>query len=187
VNLYQNSIQNLGFIILSPEPNLGRLKSTHNSVIKNYGVNTSVICIVPENIQEDLDEYKKICSTYTGKNTITSLINKGFFNATNSWNMLLMEGTWVKSNIDKKYSKFMKSDKDILFPVVCDYDLQGMPSKIYKEFWNCSLNGLMIHKKTFLEIGYLSDDDLEESRLMWHLIAEKAGCEFKSILGAKIC
>lgn len=171
---------------MSPEPNFGRLKSTCNSILHNYGV--PMISVVSGSTSiADIKEYKTQCPVFKGLDTITSLINTGFKNAVQPWNMLIMEGTWIKSNIDRKYAGFIESTKDILYSVICDHDIQGKPSNIYSEFWNCSLNGLLIHKDTFTEVGNLNDSPLEESRLIWAYNAVQSGCKFKSILGTKIC
>lgn len=182
------NIINIGFIILCAEPNIGSLKYTIKSIKANYR-NSNFISIVPKTIHaDDLKEYKECCPTYKGKDTITSLINAGFKNSKSEWNVIIMEGAWMSANLNKKYSYFHDGNiKDIFFPIVCDYDVYGKPRKIYNNFWDCSLNGLTIHQKTFKEVGNFCDNPLEISRLMWALKAQEIGCSFKSILGAKIC
>jgi len=179
---------NTGFIVLASELNTGRLKSTRNSIWNNYGKETPITCVVPNNTSTiELKAAKELCPIHKGKTTITSLINAGFKHGHKEWNILVMEGTWVKANIDKKYAYFLESEKDIFFPIVTDYDIQGKPVKIYNNFWDCSLNGLMIHQKTFKEVGDLADGSLEQSRLIWNAEAQEKGCKFKAILGAKLC
>ncbi len=182
-----NLVENLGFIIISPEPNLGRLKSTCTSIRNNYGIKSDIICIVCDQTKENLEDYNSYCPSFKGRNTITSLINLGFKKTKKAWNILIVEGSYVKANIDRKYCQFIKDEKNILFPVVCDYDIQGKPTKIYNNFWDCSLNGMLIHKETFKKVGNFSDTDLAESRLFWCYEAQRIGCEFKAILGAKMC
>jgi len=183
--LYKNI--STGFIILATELNVGRLKSTRNSIWSHYG-KVPMICVVPKNVSAtELKEAKEICGIHKGKDTITSLINTGFKFGHKEWNIIVIEGTWVKANIDKKYSCFLEDEKDIFFPIVTDFDIQGKPTKIYNNFWDCSLNGLMIHQKTFKEVGDFTDSSLENSRLIWNAEAQEKGCRFKAILGAKLC
>ena len=183
----KNKSISLGFIILASDLNIGRLKSTRNSIWNNYG-KVPIVCVAPKNVSTiEYKEAKELCDMHKGKDTITSLINTGFKHGHKDWNVVVMEGTWVKANIDKKYSYFMQDEKDIFFPVVTDCDIQGKPTKIYNDFWNCSLNGLMIHQRTFKEVGDLVDGSLEQSRLIWNAEAQEKGCKFKAILGAKLC
>lgn len=177
----------IGFIILSVDLNVARLKSTNNSIRAHFG-DASIVCVADKSVSAE--EYKKakdICNVYKGQNTVTSLINTGFKHAHKEWNVLIMEGTWVRPHFSKKYLNFVESEKDILFPVTVDYDVQGKPKHIYNTFWNCSLNGLMIHHKTFKEVGQLEDGDLENSRLIWAASAQEKNCKFKAILGVKLC
>jgi len=183
--MYKYKYLDVGFIVISTEPNIVRLKSTKNSILKHYH-HAPVICAVPKSTPaEDMKELKTICPVYRGKETITSLMNVGMKHADKEWNIFIMEGAWMRANLNKKYGYFHESEKDIFFPIVVDYDIQGKPVKIYDNFWDCSLNGIMIHKKTFKEVGEFTDD--EEARLFWAAQAVEAGCKFKPILGAKIC
>lgn len=179
-------IDDLGFVVISPEPNYGRFVSTYNSILNNYN-NENIVCVMPPKTGENIATYKKKCPTYCGKNTITSLINLGMKKTKCKWNLLIIEGTWVKPNIDKKYSNFIKSEKEVLFPIFCDYDIQGKIVKIYQDFWNCSLNGILFNKKIFEEVGEISDGSLNDVRLSWNYAAVTKGWTFKAILGAKIC
>lgn len=184
--MYNKQKLEIGFIILSPEGNIAKIKSTKTSINNHYPGST-IIVSVPNNVtDEQFENIKNVCPTIIGKYTITSLINAGFKKTQVKWNILIEEGTWAKPNIDKKYSCFYEDDRDIFFPVLCEYDENSKPIKIYDTFWNCSLNGIMIHQSTFKNIGDFSDNPLEISRLMWTLQAQDIGCKFKAILGAKI-
>jgi len=179
---------NINFIILSPEHNVGRLKGTINSIKNNYNENSKIICSVEKNIKKkELEEYKEICPTFKSGSTITSLINNGIKNAYDGWNLFIMEGARLPINIGKRYQKWIKSEKDILFPIIINYDREGIPTKIFSTFEECTLNGILVNKKFFLEVGKLSENPLKISREFWCMDAVERGATFKAILGIKIC
>jgi len=176
-----------GFIIISPEHNIGRLKSTINSIRTRFR-DKDIICVTSEDSsQEDIDEIKKLCNVFKGGGTYTSLINTGMQNGNPEWNIIVIEGSVVPYNIDEKFFQFMENEKDIFFPIVIDYNHQGRPVNLYADFTQCTLNGLTINRKTFIDIGNMSDDSLDESKIIWAIDAIDKGCKFKAILGAKIC
>jgi hypothetical protein len=178
----------INFVILSPEPNIGRLKGTVRSIKNNYSSDANIICCVEKSLKnEQLDELKQICPVYKGGNTITSLINNGIKNSSKGWVMLVMEGAWVPRNIQYRYSKWISDSKDILFPIVINYDREGIPVKIMNTFDECTLNGILIDRDFFLKIGKLSENPLKISREFWSFDAIEKGARFKSILGIKIC
>ena len=184
--MYNKQRLEIGFIILSPEGNIAKIKATKSSIGNHYP-GTFILVAVPKNIpEEQLQKIQEICPVVVGQNTITSLINAGFKKAQAEWNILVEEGIWVKPNIDKKYSCFYETEKDIFYSVICEYDQDNKPIKIHDTFWDCTLNGIMIHRLTFKNIGNFSDNPLEISRLMWTLQAQDIGCKFKAVLGAKI-
>jgi len=178
---------NLGFIILSLDGNIGGLKNTIRS-IKNEYPNEPIICSANKSIKPDpYKEMKLICTTYKSGNTITSLINKGFEKSTTEWSVLVMEGSRICKNLVKKYSMWINSEKDIVYPLIIEYNMNGYPCKINNSFYNCTLNGLCINKNFFKSVGNLSDNPLETSRIFWAIDAKEKGANFKSILGIKIC
>lgn len=127
----------------------------------------------------------QICETIKGYDTITSLINVGMKKTKADWNAIVFAGSWVRSNIYRKFDLFVEKEKDILFPVV--------DGKI--NFTEGSMNGIIIHKDTFKEVGDFSTapmqksgcSDLELIKLFWSLQAIEKGCTFKAIIGMKIC
>jgi len=182
-----NESVSLGFIVLAVDLNSARLKSTRNSIHNHYGKNTPIVCVVPK--QSNANEVKiskDICPIVKGKDTVTSLINTGFKHGHKDWNIVVTEGVWVRPNLIRKYEKFLEDEKDIFFPVVASYNVQGIPTKIFNCFWDCTLDGIMIHQKTFKEIGEFDDGDLERSRLIWAANALEKGCKLKPILGARL-
>lgn len=175
-----------GFVVLSPEHNIGRLQGTVRS-IRNHYRNTPVVCITDKGCSAaELKEMKEVCPTARGKGTITSLMNQAFKKGPKDWNIIVMEGTWVKSGLDQKYSYWIEHEHDVLFPIVVDYNRDMMPVKIYKDFHECTLNGLCINQKFFKEVGDFSENPLEVSKQFWQYGAIEKGGQFKAILGAKL-
>lgn len=180
-------IIDFNFVILSPEANFGLIQSTIRSIKGRYK-DTPYCCVVGGRTSpKRMQEIKTICpDLYKGKDTITSLINQGVKKGESCWKYILFEGVTMMPNRDKKYKTFIKSEKDILYPIIVDYDRQGHPLKCYTEFEECTLNGLFLHQKTLKEVGDFSDNPLNISKLFWMLEAAEKGCMFKAILGAKV-
>ena len=80
----------------------------------------------------------------------------------------------------------IENEKNILYPIITDYDRQGNPLKCYTDFDEATLNGLFIHQKTLKEVGDFTDNPLKISKFFWMLEAADRGCTFKAILGAKV-
>ena len=176
-----------GFVILSPEHNIGRIQGTIRSIQNRY-LDVPVICVVDGDITKpELHELKEICPIYKGKKTITSLLNTAMKKGYKGWNILVIEGTLVRPNLSHKYGFWVEDEKDILFPIVVDYNRDGIPVKIYSEFHEASLNGICIHQKTYKAVGEFSENPLEVSKKFWALEAASQGCRFKAVLGAKMC
>lgn len=176
-----------GFVIISPEHNIGRLQGTVRSIRNHYRNDQSIICVTDKDCTAaELKEMKAVCPTYRGKGTITSLLNTGIKKGHKEWNIFVMEGTWVQGGINNKYSTWMENEKDVFFPIVMDYNREMMPVKIYSTFEECTLNGLCIHQKWFKEIGDFSENPLEVSKKFWQWEALEKGGKFKAVLGAKI-
>lgn len=182
----QKSI-NFGFIILAPEHNIGRIQGTIRS-IKNHYRNIPYMCVVDgTTTKEELAEIKELCPTHKGKGTITSLLNTGLKKGHAEWNIFLMEGTTVRPALDRKFSIWIEDEKDVLFPIVVDYNRDGIPVKIYSEFEDATLNGLCIHQKLFKSAGNFSENPLDVAKRFWGLQAGDVGGRFKAVLGAKMC
>ena len=180
---------NVGFVILSPEPNIGRLKSTIRSIDRNYGKLTDRICVVAKKTPPSiLNEMKTVCPTIRGRDTITSLINTGIKRGHKSWNIVVMEGVGVTPNLHTKYANFYLDDKDVFFPIVPDYDRNDLPVRLNNNFVTATLNGLCVHQETFKKVGDFSDEEsIDLTKLKWAINAQNYGCRFKAILGARIC
>ena len=181
----ENLDKSYGFVILSPEHNVGRVKSSLNAIKEKYP-KAPVICVIGADAKDkDVKEMEQLCPVLTGKNTITSLINAAMKNGHDQWSVFLMEGANVDYGVVKKLFLFVKSIKDIMFAAMADYDYQGRISQLHIDFLDCSLNGLTMHKDTFKEIGDFSDNPWHMSKLMWALSAKDCECTFKGVVGAK--
>jgi len=182
-----NLESDFGFVILSPDHNFGLIRSTIGGLKNHYADKSITVAVSDTATKADIDEIKTICpNVHKGKKTVTSLINVGVKKGFKGWNMLLMEGSLIRKDIHRRIMYFMQGEKDILFPIVTDYDYQGKPIRIHGDIVDSTLNGFTIHQKTFKEVGDFSDNPMEISRLFWALAAVDKGCKFKGILGAKI-
>jgi len=175
--LYTAKNLNFGFIILNPESNPSLLKSTINSIKSKFDV--PIVSITEKSVKaESLKEMNSLCPTYKGQQTYTSLMNAGMKRAPADWNFFVIAGTFVRHKLDHKFSMFIENEKDILFPIV---------EKKY-DFVEATINGLLIHKNCFKEVGNMAEiGPFEICKLMWALEATEKGYKFKAILGAKLC
>lgn len=186
MELYKYKALSFGFIVISPEFNLGRLKSTTNSIKRNYP-GASAICVLPKHAKAaDLKEYKELCPTYKGNDTITSLINTGIDKGHKEWNLVIIEGSWMRQNIVPQFSKFVESTRDILFPISAEYDKAGKLARLNDNFVDGTINGILIHRDTFKEVGNFDNIQLEHSKILWAAKAIECGCRFKGVIGVKI-
>lgn len=175
-----------GFIILSPEHNVGRLQGTLRSIRNHYG-DVPTICVTGQDTTAaELKEMKEFCPTYKGGNTITSLLNTGMKKGHKEWNIFVIEGTWVRRCLNYKFSYWIEDEKDVLFPIVVDYDRDGKPVKIYKDFNECTLNGLCMNQQFFKKVGNFSENPLDVSKQFWQFEADDQGGRFKAILGTML-
>lgn len=127
---------------------------------------------------QSFKEMNEICPTCKGKETYTSLINAGLKSPPAEWNFVVIAGTYVRHRLDNKYSMFMESEKDILFPIVDNK----------YNFVDATINGLLVHKNCLKEIGPMAEiGPFEICKMMWALEAIEKGYKFKAILGAKLC
>lgn len=176
--MYKSKNIDFGFIILNPESNPSLLKNTVNS-ISNKFEKAQYICATEKTVKTDsFKEMKAICPTFKGEGTYTSLMNVGMKHAPAEWNFFIMAGTYVRPQLDQKFSFFMENEKDILFPIV----------ENKYNFVDATLNGLLVHKTCFKEVGNMAEiGPFEVCKLMWALDAMDKGYKFKAILGVKLC
>jgi hypothetical protein len=176
MELYKYKPLNVGFVAICPDPSVSALRVTVNSARKRY--DSPCVAAVPENIDPQvLEGMQKICPVHKGLDTITSLINVGMDHGPADWNMTVMAGTWVRANLDKKYSYFVESETDILYAIVNGF----------YEFVDCSLNGIMIHKDTWKKVGHFCPQSpLAVCKLFWAEEAIRLGHQFKGIIGTQM-
>lgn len=166
------------FVILAPEHSKNLINITYNSINYHYPDSSSITVIDSKATKEETAEIKEICPVYKGKDTITSLINVGMRHAPSDWVFLIFSGTIVRQRLNEKFSFYIGSEKDILFPVA---------NRKYN-FIDGTLNGLFINKKTFKEVGEMNDEgSLEFVKAEWAMSAIEYGCKFKAIIGSKMC
>lgn len=177
----------INFIIISPEPNIGRLKGTVRSIRNNYGESARIVCCVEKGISKDsLKEMREVCETHRGGSTITSLINKGMEKSADGWSMILTEGSLIPRGLAKTYGTWAKGDRDVLYGVGMTHGRDGSAEST-TNFLDCGLNGIMMRREFFLEVGKFSDNPMGVSRCFWAMDALERGAAFKGVLGARIC
>jgi hypothetical protein len=173
-----------GFVILCPSLDDKPLRNTVTSIKKMYP-KSPIICAVGNNVDAArLNELSEICETIQGNDTITSLINVGLKNSKSIWNVIVFSGCWVRPSIHRQFSCFVKDEKDILFQVVDGHI----------NFVDGSMNGIIINKNTFAEVGDFPESklnklgfkEMELLKLMWSVGAIAKGCRFKGIMGMKV-
>jgi hypothetical protein len=168
----------ISFAIICPDNSLSLLRTTVGSISQKYQ-NVPFICVTSNSANADeIASMKKMCPTYKGKSTITSLINVAYRHAPTEWLILIFAGTAVQGRLDEKFGFFIGSEKDILYPIANNKT----------NFIDATLNGLMINKKLFKDIGpFLEDDELEFVKSEWACRAIENGCKFKAVIGCKMC
>lgn len=177
-NLYKYKHLNFGFIVLSPNVNIGHLKNTISSTDICFPEAKVVIVLPSACKKEDLETVSKLKKSYKGGKTTASMINTGLAHAPcNEWNFILFSKGWVRNRIDIKYSYFVESEKDILFPII----------NRNINFADADINGLFLHKKAFQDIGDFPDiNSLDTSKLIWANGAIEKGYKFKGVVGGKV-
>jgi hypothetical protein len=177
---------NFGFVILSTDHNIGHLQATISSIKSQYPGISYISAVPKDTHDDDVEKMSQICPVVKGGHTVTSLINSAIKEGNAEWNVCIMQGSFVPRGLVRKLFLPIKTENDIVFPLFVRYDKQGKPCEIRSEFYNCTLNGLTIHRNTFQKVGNLTDNPLEISKLMWSLEANDLGCKFKAVLGPKM-
>ena len=167
---------NFGVIILCPSALQPGLNTTVNS-LKSHFPDVTYIAMVG-NEKSDIKPLERYCRVYHGGKTITSLIDEGMKQLKTEWRLVVMAGSRVRYNVLKKYKTFIKSEKVILYPVI---------DKKYL-FHEASINGIMMHKKAYEDIGGFGDDltDLCEAKLIWAGKALDKEYKFVALVGLRI-
>lgn len=174
----------IGFIILCPDHNYVGLKNSAGSIKYHCYGREYVGVVGSDATANDIKEMKDICPVYKGKNTITSLVNVGMKKIKHEWAFIMFGGSRVFRYIERKFTTFVKSNKDILYPVIdrkCDF-VEGC------------FNGVLINVDFFKEIGDFPEavaekqgfNDFEMTKLFWSVDAIDKGAIFKGIIGMHI-
>jgi hypothetical protein len=172
------------FVVLCPDRSLAGLKNTLGS-IRHFSSDRESLAIVGKDANSaDMKEFKTLCPTHKGKDTITSLVNVGMKKLKHEWGLMLFGGSRIPMTLERKLRTFLVGQKDVLYPVVdrrCD-------------FVSGSFNGVLINKEFFDEVGNFPEsamvkedfNDFEAAKLFWSLDAIGKGATFKGIVGMKI-
>jgi hypothetical protein len=185
--MYNMRNKHYGFIILAPSHNHGLIQSTMYSIKRECKVKIPCLCVVGDDAQSSvIENIETMCPVAQGGKTITSLMNTGLTNPPADWNVIIFEGSQIEARSINKLFYFARNHKDILYPIVIDYDRDGRPVNIFYEFHKGTLNGLTIHKDTFNQVGRFSDNPIAISKMFWQMDAIEMGCDFRAVLGAKM-
>jgi len=171
--LYKYKNLKYGFVIICADCKIGCIKNTINSITTLYPTAKTVAVLADSCKQEDFDDMAKLKPTYRGGKQLSSMINAGMQHSCDDWNFIIMSKGWLQSRIDIKYSYFIESEKDILFPII--------NRKL--NFIDADLDGIFIHKKSFADIGeFIDTESLEVSKTIWSSSAVEKGYKFKGII-----
>jgi hypothetical protein len=174
----------VGFIVLCPDRNTASLKNTVGSV-GHHTTGRECIAVVPKiTTPKEMKEFKNICDTYKGQDTITSLVNIGMKRLKHEWGCLLFGGSRIFQYTERRFKNFIRSERDVIYPIV--------EQKL--GFVDASFNGLVINKGFFEEVGDFPTaamqkeglNDFEFAKLLWALDAIEKRAQFKGIVGLRI-
>ncbi len=102
--------------------------------------------------------------------------DKAIKESTKNWCFLVLSGLHLQKSIIRKFSEFVKNEKDILFPV---------KNRLW-DFYKNPIECLLINKNFYNEVGFFGKENPEDIiKLLWANDAIKLGATFKSIVGVK--
>lgn len=167
--------QNLdwGFIILSTDSNHINLENTVNSIKAHYK-EIPVICVYCKEIKDLKYNDLKLVNSIAN---YAAMINCGMKNSTNEWNIVFISGTHVRKSVTNKYSMFIESEQDILYP----NDIKRY------NFIDGTINGLCLNRNFFNRVGTFNEscEKIEHSKAEWGFNAISHGAKFKAICNIK--
>jgi hypothetical protein len=174
--LYRYKNLNCGFVVLCPSCNIQNLNNTANS-IKTVYPDSNILFVMPNHCSKEVsDSSSKFGKTYKSDPNIAAMINKGLNNATADWNFVIFAKGWLRSRIDIKYSYFVSSERDILFPIVGKR----------LNFLDADINIFLIHKKAFETVGNFPEiNAFDNSKLIWTGRVLDKGCILKGVVGGQ--
>lgn len=104
------------------------------------------------------------------------VFDKAIKESTKNWCFLVSSGLHLQKSIIRKFSEFVKSEKDILFPV---------KNRLW-DFYKNPIECLLINRNFYNEVGFFGKENPEDIiKLLWANDAIKLGGTFKSIVGVK--
>ena len=104
------------------------------------------------------------------------LFDKAITQSTKDWCFIVLSGLHLPKSIIRKFSDFVESEKDIIFPV---------KNRLW-DFLKNPIECLLINKNFYNEIGFFGKENPEDViKLLWANGAIKLGGTFKSIVGVK--
>lgn len=176
--MYEPKDIDVGFVIITPENNPRHVEITVSSISAKYKNKPFVTIVTDAIIDQTMSEISRIGKVFLAKNTYSSLLSIGMKNAPAEWNMIVISGTQLRNQAHRKYSCFIDSPKDILFPIV-DRKMN---------FVDGTVNGIFVHKNVYSELGDMPDTpNLNECKAAWGSLAVANGYKFKGIVGAALC
>jgi len=185
---FEDFRKSLGFVIVSPEPNIARLKDTVRSIRNNFGDDAGIVCSAPKASKKiQIDEMNEVCRSFRGGETVMSLMNNGIKKmGGRGWRVFIMEGARIPRGLENRYRRWVDDERDVIYPIVFSHDREGRPCSVLASFEESTLNGLMIHTELFAEVGPFSDNPIIVSKNFWALDASEKGAKFKAVLGVTI-
>ena len=165
-------------MILCPNLDIPALRNTVRR-IGFYFPEADCLAVKPKGTSRAVSaEMKDICPVAAGKETDLSLINSGLKKSSRDWNFILYAGAVIRPRFYVRYERFLEDEKDVMFPIV---------NSQQTDFIEGTMNGLLIHKKTWQEVGPFEEKiDIFMGKLLWALEAKQKGVRFKALLGAKM-
>ena len=104
------------------------------------------------------------------------LFDKAITESTKEWCFLILSGLHMQKFLIRKFSEFVKSEKDVLFPI---------KNRLW-DFLRNPIECLLINKKFYKEVGFFGKENPEDIiKLLWAADVVKLGGTFKCIIGVK--
>ena len=175
--MFKSKLRDFGFIILCPNRDIIGLRNAVRRVGYFYP-EAPCLAVKPKGTtRPETADMKAICDVAAGKVTDQSMINAGLKKAKPDWNFIVYEGAVIRPRFHIRYGNFLVDEKDVLFPII---------DQRY-EFFEGTMNGLLIHRKTWEEVGpFEEEQDFLLAKLLWAAEAKKKDVRFKGILGPRV-
>lgn len=168
----------LTFAVLCPDNNIGMLRSSRSSIAAYHPTSPILAVTSKQTVKADVAEMETFCPTYRGGNTISSLLDEGLKRAKTPWVIFFVAGNWYKPGVFRRLKCSIKSEHDILFPVI---DRKWV-------FDEATIHCLTMPKQAGKDVGVFGDTSLslQECKLLWAVGAIEKGYQFKGLVGVPI-